>query len=137
MEKYDFVSRYVSLLSKITDAPKEFQAAAALFLLSTATGSKWTFRSIPDTSIFGISDENSGRLLNLWFILMGKSRITRKSSGVMKHVEDLVKKVFRKEHTLTEAFTPESLIEQMSKMSVRSVTGKRARETIFLTTIRK
>lgn len=125
MEKYDFVSRYVSLLSKITDAPKEFQEAATLFLLSVAVGLVWVFRSLPETSIFRHrTKDTDGKILNLWFILIGKSRITRKTFGVIKHVTDLAKDVLKKEHMLTEAFTPESLIEQMAKMSVRSVAGK-------------
>jgi DNA-binding transcriptional ArsR family regulator len=124
-DSMDFVSKYVDLLSKITDAPSEFQEAAALFLLSTAVGRKWVFRSIPEASIFSEDSKICGRLLNFWFILIGKSRITRKTSGVMSHVSEILQKIFGKPHMISEAFTPESLVEQMSKMSEFSMSGER------------
>ena len=116
----DFISRYVNLLAKITDAPEEFQEAAALFLLSIAVGLKWVFQSLPDTAIFSGENGITGKLLNLWFIIIGKSRITRKSSGVMRHVEEIVKKVFGEQLLISEAFTPEALIKEMSEKSVPS-----------------
>lgn len=127
METQDFVSKYVRLLSGITDAPREFQETAALFLLSTAVGRKWVFRSLPETAIFSDKVGTTGKLLNLWFIIIGKSRITRKSSGVMSHVEEIIKKVFGERVLISEAFTPESLIKEMSEKSVHSAT--RIRET--------
>jgi DNA-binding transcriptional ArsR family regulator len=120
----DFTSKYVQLLSKITDAPQEFQEAAALFLLSTVVGRKWVFRSIPETSIFLESAQGSGKLLNMWFIFIGKSRITRKTSGVMNHVAELSRKILGTEKMITEAFTPEALIEQMAGMSEPFITGE-------------
>lgn len=113
----DFVSRYVKLLSAITDAPEEFQEAAALFLISTAVGRRWIFKSLPDTAIFGDNAGTTGKLLNLWFIIIGKSRITRKSSGVISHVEEISKKVFGEKRIISEAFTPESLIKELSEKS--------------------
>ena len=122
---FDFVNAYVTLLSAITDAPKEFQEAAALFLISTAANRKWLFRAIPEASIFGNGSKSSGRMLNLWFILIGKSRITRKTSGVINHAVEMAQKVFGEQHMITEAFTPEALIWQMSKMYEIATTGKR------------
>lgn len=119
---FDFVEKYVSFLAKITDAPEEFQEAAALYLISSAVGRKWIFRSIPETSIFSETSEDTGKLLNLWFILIGKSRITRRTTGVMKHVTDISEIAFGRQHMLTEAFTPEALIKQMSEKSVPSLT---------------
>jgi hypothetical protein len=121
----DFVARYVKLLAQITDAPQEFQEAAALFLLSTVVGRKWVFRSIPETSIFLDNTQGSGKLLNIWFIFIGKSRITRKTSGVMNHVAELSVKVLGTEKMITEAFTPEALIEQMAEMSEPFITGEK------------
>lgn len=124
VREFDFVKKYVRCLCAISDAPSPFQEAGALFLLSAAVGRKWVFQSIPETTIFGEENGITGKLLSLWFIIIGKSRITRKTSGVMKHVIEISKKVFGERRLLTEAFTPESLIEQMSKMSVRSVAGR-------------
>jgi len=117
METQDFVSKYVRLLSGITDAPREFQETAALFLLSTAVGRKWVFQSLPETAIFSDKIGTTGKLLNLWFIIIGKSRITRKSSGVMSRVEEIAKKIFGEQLLISEAFTPESLIKEMSEKS--------------------
>lgn len=122
-ESFDFVRKYVRLLSKITDAPTEFQEAAALFLLSTAAGRKWVFQSIPDTAVFGDKIDITGKLLNLWLIILGKTRVSRKTSGVLSHVEGISKKVFGERRLISEAFTPEALIKEMSEKSVRSTTG--------------
>jgi len=121
IEKFDFVRNYVRLLSRITDAPREFQESAAMFLISTAVGRKWVFKSIPDATIFD-DEVGTGKLLNLWFILMGKSRITRKSSGVIKHVEEISKRVIGELRRISEAFTPESLIKELSEKSGFSAT---------------
>ena len=119
----DFVTKYVNLLCRITDSPKEFQEAAALFLLSTAVGRKWIFRSLPETSVFGGKLE-SGKPLNLWFIILGKSRITRKTSGVLRHVEDICKKVFGDHRLISAVFTPEALIKEMSQKSMPSAAAE-------------
>jgi len=121
---FDFVHKYVKLLARITDAPTDFLEAAALFLLSVSVGRKWMFRSIPETPLFFDNSKISGRLLNLWFILIGKSRITRKTSGVINRVIEMLKRTFEKPQMISEAFTPEALIEQMSNMSKSSVSGE-------------
>jgi len=113
--KRDFISRYVKLLSNITDAPEEFQEAAALFLVSAMAGRRWTYRSIPETSIFGDRSEDFGKPLNLWFVLLGKSRIARKSTGVVRHVEDLVKDILGERFLLSKSFTPEFLVKEMAE----------------------
>lgn len=111
----DFITTYMELLSRITDAPQEFQEAAALFLLSTIVGRKWIFQSLPETSIFRADKtRNLGRPLNVWFVLLGQSRITRKSTGVVRHVEDLVKEVLGERPLLSKAFTPEYMVKEMS-----------------------
>jgi hypothetical protein len=102
------------LLSQVTDAPEEYQEAAALFLISTVIGRNWVFRSIPDASIFSATNTFGGRLLNLWFIILGKSRISRKTSGVLKHIQDILETVVGSSKALTNSFTPEFLIKEMA-----------------------
>jgi len=119
----DFVKRYVRLLSQFTDAPEEFQEAAALFLLSTGVGRKWVFRSMPEATIFGKSSEPSGKPLNLWFTLIGRSRVTRKSTGVLKHVEEAAKDAFGEDRFLSRAFTPEFLIKEMQTKTIQTAAG--------------
>lgn len=113
-ENKDFVSKYVEILARITDAPSEYQEAAMLFLISTAIGRNWTFKSIPDAGIFNEEEGSKGKLLNLWFIILGRSRISRKSSGVLKHIEDLLNVISFSDAELTKSFTPEFLIKEMA-----------------------
>jgi hypothetical protein len=120
IESDDFINKYVRLLSGITDAPKEFQEAAALLLISSAVGRRWMFRSLPDMAIFGEKVGTGGRLLNLWFIIMGKSRISRRTSGVLNPVEKITNKIIGEQQIISSAFTPESLVKEMSEKSVPS-----------------
>jgi hypothetical protein len=113
-ENKDFVTKYVEILARITDAPNEYQEAGMLFLLSTAVGRNWTFKSIPDAGIFNEQKGSKGKLLNLWFIILGKSRISRKSSGVLKHIQDLLNAISLSDTELTKSFTPEFLIKEMA-----------------------
>ena len=113
-ENSDFITKYKELLSRITDAPSEYQEAAMLFMISTAIGRSWTLKSIPDSSIFNEEEGSKGKLLNLWFIILGKSRISRKSSGVLKHIQDLLNAISFSDAELTKSFTPEFLIKEMA-----------------------
>jgi hypothetical protein len=115
-ETDDFITQYVRLLARITDAPEEYQEAAALFLLSTVAGRRWIFRSLPETLIFSEKPGNTGRILNLWFILIGKSRVSRKTS-VLNQVEDMLKEIFGERRSLSKTFTPEFLVKEMSRKS--------------------
>lgn len=121
-ESFDFVSKYEAFFSGMTDAPGEFQIAAALFLLSIAVARKWIFRSLPDMDVFSDRFRFTGKLLNLWFIILGKSRISRKSSGVINHVVRIAERIIGEQQLISEAFTPESLIKELSEKSERSTT---------------
>jgi len=114
----DFIGRYIALLYAITDAPEEFQEAAALFLISAAAGLKWVFRSIPETPIFTNKHQNRGKTLNLWIIIMGITRITRKSTGVISHVEDILKDIFGEQPFLSKDFTPEYLVKELANKTL-------------------
>lgn len=120
----DFIEDYKTLmmgsdsnpgLEGITDAPEEFHEAAALFLLSSAVGRKWIFCSIPEIPIFYEEDgaDGGGRLLNLWFVIIGKTRITRKTTGVLNKAKELMN--FLEIFTIPEAFSPQYLITVLNK----------------------
>jgi hypothetical protein len=111
---WDFVNNYITLLSRVTDAPREFQEAAALFLISAVAGLKWVFHSLPDSSIFSNKYQDQGKPLNIWFIIIGVSRITRKTTGVLRHIEDLLKEIMGDRFLLSKTFTPEFLVKEMS-----------------------
>jgi hypothetical protein len=121
--KMDFIDRYVSLFKgehnlndgepqPITDASPDIQEAVALFLESTCVGRNWYFFSAPETPIFS-NNMAGGRILNLWFIIVGKTRLTRKTSAISK-AEDLLESVKIDDRRLTNSFTPEYLVSDMA-----------------------
>jgi len=129
----DFISSYISLISGdpnnpekfkgITDAPRDFIEASAYFLISTFVGRKFVYVNLPETNIFSSEEELfGGTLLNLWFLIIGKSRVSRKTKGVVKRIKDLIKEI-NPDLQLSQAFTPEYLIKEMASKSERSKTG--------------
>ena len=117
-QDFDFIEKYISLLKEITDAPEEFFEASALYLVSTFVGRNFVFLSLPELRIF--SDEISGKLLNLWFILIGKSRVARKSTVISK-AEEYVEYI-APDIILPKDFTPESLVNILASKTVGDVT---------------
>jgi len=114
MNEDDFVSRYTNLLSDITDAPVESIKASALFLLSAAAGRRWVFYTAPDASLFDDENTSKGKYLNVWFILLGKSRVGRKTV-VMNKTMDFVKRIHV--NVIPNMFTPEYLVTELSKIN--------------------
>jgi len=113
----DFITRYVDLQKGITDAPEEFQEATALFLLSTAAGRNFIFLSLPETCIFsnGLDVKDvRGKFLNLWFILIGKTRVTRKTTGVINRAEEIID--FLKINKILHGFSTSYLISHLNDM---------------------
>ena len=115
---WDFITEFKVLMREITDAPEDYLEAAALFLISTFAGRKFVFNTSPEMKIFG--DEVGGKLLNLWFILMGKTRVARKSTTISK-VEEYIEEI-APELMLSKDFTPEALISELSERTVNGVT---------------
>jgi hypothetical protein len=112
----DFISEYMEAMRSRTDAPEEFQEAVAYFLISTFAGRRWLFKSLPDMPFFSGGEEGSkpmGRLLNVWFKLLGKSRITRKTS-TFSPAEEAIREL-GKDLLLPHISTPEYLHTEMAK----------------------
>lgn len=118
MEDFDFIEKYVKLMSNISDAPEEFFRSSAIYLLSTVVGRKFIFLSAPEVEIF--SDTISGKLLNMWFIIIGKSRITRKST-VLSKAEQYIEYI-DPNLLLPKDFTPESFIKDLSEKCIEGET---------------
>jgi len=111
-----FVDKFVEVLQQITDSPVKFQEACALSLLSSCIGRKMFFISISDARLKDVLHGNiqfSGKYLNLWFIMIGKSRISRKTT-VVRWVIDFIKEI-DEEILLPDGFTPQALVSEMSK----------------------
>jgi hypothetical protein len=93
----DIIERYCDVLvggsgfSGLTDAPRDYQEASALFLMSTFAGSNFKIMSAAHTSFKRslTSDTPGTKLLNLWFLLIGKSRWSRKTVSVSKAIDAL------------------------------------------------
>lgn len=112
--KNGFIGDYVNLMESITDAPEEYHDASALFLISTAAGRNFVFSSVPDMNLLG-DDDIEGRMLNLWFIFIGRSRISRKST-VAGHVESFVS-ALDPMLLLPLDFTPQALVKELAAKS--------------------
>jgi len=121
-EPWDFVREYMGLLHDITDAPSEFQEAAALFLVSTFVGKNFVFLSLPEAPLFNRSTTGGfgGKNLNVWFVLIGKSRVSRKSTVVSRAEEiiDMIDASLK----LPIDFTPQALVQVMKRMSDGKIT---------------
>lgn len=79
----DYVTAYMELFKKVTDADPKYQESLALFQLSTAVGRQYIFQSLPERNFANPeSDKIGARYLNLWLMFLGKSRIARKTSTI-------------------------------------------------------
>lgn len=113
----DFVTIYTGFKKRVTDAPIEFHEPVALFLISTFAGRRWIMLTTPDLRYFAKNDDAiGGKYLNIWIILLGKSRITRKTSGVVKDVEDIIDNI-KPEIKLPTIATPQFLASKLAEMS--------------------
>ena len=112
----NFMINYVDLLTSVSDAPVEFHLAASLFVLSTMTAQRFAFASAVDSPLFTEKDDDTlkGRKLNLWFLIFGKSRITRKTSALMKKIDEIMTELDI--HKVTKVWSAPHLITQLSKM---------------------
>jgi len=111
-ERFDFIDMFVDFNKRLFDAPEEYHRAIAMFLISTFCGRRFIFLSVPDAEIY-TEGGSRGKLLNLWFILIGKTRIDRKSTVVSK-AEELVRLIDR-DLLLPEEYTPQSFIRIMAE----------------------
>lgn len=122
LREWDLIGEYIGLMENITDAPREFQEAAALFLVSSFIGKNFVFLSLPEAPLFnsGSAGGFGGKNLNLWFILIGKSRVSRKSTvvGRAEEVLDMIDASLK----LPMDFTPQALVQVMKRMSDGKIT---------------
>jgi len=117
---WNFIDSYIDLMNAITDAPLAFKKAAAIFLISTCAGRKFSILSLPESRFFDDGLSFSGKLLNLWFIFIGKTRISRKST-IVGRVEEFMQEV-DEDIFLPQDFTPQSLISNLKDKTVNNET---------------
>jgi len=118
----DFITKYVNFKKGITDAPVEYHEPTALYLISTMVGRRWYILTTPDIHYFTKKDKGTGgKYLNFFFLLLGKSRIARKTSGVIKDVTDILNEICP-EITLPDSSTPQYLVSTLAIMGNGSET---------------
>ena len=100
----DLIDEYVSLSEHISDAPVEFHLTASYWIASTVIGQYVTTPT--SFNPYGIKP-------NIWSIIVGPSRIVRKTT-VLNMAEDTVRKVYNDDIFLPASFSPEALIEALS-----------------------
>lgn len=100
LNKDNFISKYLTYWSKMTDSYPEYHIAGAITLLST----------IADRRIF--FDNSNGRLYtNFWGMILGRSSISRKSTAIKQTRELLT--ISERYHQLSGSFSPEGLTEEL------------------------
>jgi len=108
------ITDYKSVISDISDVSDDYAEASALFLLSTAVGRQFYYMSVQDYS-FNSKNMTSGKYLNLWFQVLGKSRVSRKTFTFNKQ-EDIMEEIIPTVR-MSDVFTPEKLISELSQKS--------------------
>ena len=98
-----FLEKYIKYASMRTDAPIIFHECCGLFLLS-CFASRFYFESL-----FGKVKPN------IWFLLLGESSITRKTTAI-SFAEDILLTII-KDFRLADDYSPEALISDLSSKS--------------------
>ena len=107
----DFVETWVEVLSECTDANRELLEASGLLALSTVVNNV-VIPVSTDIRPFS-SSENVGKKLNLWFLVIGRTRVSRKTT-IMKFIEDFIYNNLGPEYLCSYIATPEALVEELS-----------------------
>ena len=102
----DIVDRHCDYVEGLSDSPRDYQEAVALFMVSTLTQAKFTLMSLPDVP-YSFDEESGEMLLNTCFILIGKTRVSRKTSSVDKAETAILS--IAPEIKLTDEFTMETV----------------------------
>jgi len=111
-----FIELYTGVMENITDSPNKFQEASALTIVSMAVGRKLFFISVSDARLEDIltgSARVTGKYFNIWHILIGKTRVSRKTTSI-RWAKDYVEQL-DDDLILPDGFTPQALVSELSK----------------------
>ena len=111
----DFIEAWVKVLDILTDSNESLKEASGLFIISSIIGHKALIPITTDAKVFSEGLETTGKRLNLWFLIIGKSRWSRKST-ILGYVEDYLRTVADVIVASTLA-TPEALVDELSESS--------------------
>ena len=115
----DFVPYFAEYSTGITGTSKLFRESVALWLISTMASFKWRISDVGYSTSF--------LYLNIWFMLIGKSRISHKST-IIKPAKKLVGEITERKRIenekkdidywvnarLEDQFTPEALVSALN-----------------------
>lgn len=118
-----FIEKYKKLITGegddfkgFTDAPTKFVEASAIYVVSTLIGRGYEIKSFTDSNIWDRSSRRmQGTPLNVWFMILGPSRVSRKTTTTnfaLYYLNEICE-----ETTLPYSFTPERLISTLSEMN--------------------
>jgi len=131
---YDYVNTWKTLLDHRTDAHWCFKEITGLFLLSAIVSGQWQFMDFSRASIDESGNIQGGLFLNLWVMMLGKSRIARKTT-VIRYVTDMIRKLSYNQEVptgngdetisinmlLPHEFNPASFVRIMNQRDVNGV----------------
>jgi len=143
INRHNIIHRYTrvvggnggSTLPGLTDAPPAFIEASALFLVSTFMGRNFSMATLAKSKFFTLRKQEDSlypefnEFFNLWYIILGKSRIGRKSV-VMGFMKQIIRELFP-ELEIAYNFTPQALIKNLADEKGRD-RANGTRETPFV-----
>ena len=107
----DFVETWVGLCQELTDANEELLEVSGLTALSTVSYNV-IIPMTTDLRPFS-ENENTGKKLNIWTLIIGKTRLSRKTT-VMRFLHDFILSVMGPNYLCPYLSTPEALLEELS-----------------------
>ena len=129
----DFIETWKLLLDHRTDAHWSFKEFTGLFLLSAMVSGQWQFMDFSRAGLDESGNIQGGLFLNLWGMLLGKSRISHKTT-VVRYVTDLIKKLSYRQEVpigggeteyvnmlLPHEFNPASFVQIMNQREVDGI----------------
>ena len=102
----DLIDNYVEYATEVCDAPKIYHLAMGYFVVSSILG-----RAVRLVTPFA----RKGIAPNIWVLLMGPSRITRKSTAMRLGVEII--EAVAPQILIPASFTPEALYEMFNQLN--------------------
>jgi len=112
--EWDFIETLIRILDKITDANRPLKEAAALFAINSLVGHRAIIPSNVLSNFFA-DDTGYGIKLNEWFLIIGLTGESRKSTvanAVKKYLRAVLDNLGNK-YSVPDIFTPEGLIDTL------------------------
>ena len=114
----DFINLWVETLDNYTDANRPLKEAAGLFVLSSLIGHNAVIPLSTDIKPFTEAVKadltSIGKRLNVWFLIIGRTRVSRKTT-VLGLAEDYLRNVLGHDYIASTIATPEALLDEVAE----------------------